>query len=527
MEGSSAATALLGDRRKSTGNVHRQLEARHLQMIAIGGTIGTGLFVGSGATIALAGPVGALIAFSIVGTMVFFVTSSLGEMATLLPVSGSFATYAGRFVDPAFSFTLGWNYWAQWAVSLTAELSAVGIIMQFWTPSLPAWIWSASILLFLVTVNLISVRGFGESEYWLSAIKVAAVVAFVAIGTATDLGWVGSEPAKGFSYWHIPGAPLKDGITGIFNVFVIAFFSFGGTELVGITAGEARNPRKSVPKAINQTFWRILLFYLSTIFIIGLNLRNDDPTLLDSAETENIKLAPFTRVLELAGLRTAAHVMNAVIFAAVLSAGNSAIYAASRTLMTLAREGKAPPFLGEVAVNGVPVASLLVTTAIGCFAFLGIVWGEGVVFTWLLHLTGMSGILTWLSITIIHLRFRAAYLAQGRLLSDLAYRSPFFPYGQYLAIVLALLVIVGQGYAAIVTRPFLWQNIIAVYIGLPVFVALFVYYKVRHQTQVVPLLDCDFDTGAAVHSESDSDESDMNYGSFSTVREPAGPEIVP
>ncbi|TPX66704.1 hypothetical protein SpCBS45565_g04290 [Spizellomyces sp. 'palustris'] len=378
--------------------------------------------------------------------------------------------------------------------------------MGFWTPNVPTWIWSGAILTALVAVNVVSVKGFGESEYWLSAIKVVAVIVFVIIGLAVDVGWLGSEPGTGFTYWTIAGAPFKNGILGVFNVFVIAFFSFGGTELVGITAGEAKNPRKSVPKAINQTFWRILLFYISTIFIIGLVIRNDDPSLLDSAETDDIKIAPFTRVFEKAGLKTAAHIMNGVIFTAVLSAGNSAIYAASRTLMTLANEGKAPQFLGVVASNGVPLWSLAMTTAVGCLAFLGIIWGDGLLFTWLLHLTGMSGILTWLSITIVHLRFRAAYKAQNRRIEDLPYQAPFFPYGQWLSVVLACLIIFGQGYSAFATRPFRFQNIVAVYLGLPVFISLFVYYKIRHKTQLVPLLECDFDTGQIILDDDNDDD---------------------
>ncbi|KAI8825597.1 amino acid permease-domain-containing protein [Fimicolochytrium jonesii] len=434
---------------KRRKGVQRGLEARHIQMIAIGGTIGTGLFVGSGATIAIAGPVGALVAFLIVGTMVFFTTSSLGEMATLFPVSGSFVTYAGRFVDPAYSFTLGWNYWAQWAVSLPSELSALGIIVSFWTPNVPTWIWSASILTVLVAVNLVSVKSFGEAEYWLAAVKVVAVIAFIFVGVAVDLGWLGSNPAVGLEYWSIPGAPFKNGVLGVFNVFVIAFFSFGGTELIGITAGEAKNPRKNVPKAINQTFWRILIFYILSILTIGLLIRNDDPTLLDSSTPSDISIAPFTRVFQSAGLNSAAHAMNAVIFTAVLSAGNTAIYAASRTLMTMAREGRAPAWLGVVNARGVPVASLAVTTAVGCLCFLGTVFGDGTLFTTLLHLTGLSSILTWLSITLIHLRFRAAWTAQNRSLDDLPYRAPFFPYGQYLSLALGAAVIVGMGWAAL------------------------------------------------------------------------------
>ncbi|KAJ3039487.1 hypothetical protein HDV00_012167 [Rhizophlyctis rosea] len=384
-------------------------------------------------------------------------------MAAYMPVPGSFITYAGLLVDPALSFTLGWNYWAQWAVSLPSELTALSIIMSFWTPQVPSWIWSALVLAILLGLNLIGARGFGEVEYWLAGIKVAAIIVFVLVGVAIDLGWIGGLPPFGFDLWSIPGAPFKNGAVGIFDVFVVAFFSFGGTELVGITAGEVKNPRENVPKAINQTIWRILLFFISTILIIGLLIRNDDPSLLNSAATDDITIAPFTLVFKRAGLRSAAHLMNGVILSAVLSAGNSAMYAASRTLMALGKEGRAPAWLGRVDGRGVPIASLGVTAGVGCLAFLGSLFGDGVVFTWLLRLTGISGILTWISIVFIHTRFRAAYRAQGQHLADLPYRAPFYPFGAFVAILLALAVFFGQGYAAMVKEGGSWKDVVLVY----------------------------------------------------------------
>ncbi|KAI8923841.1 amino acid permease-domain-containing protein [Entophlyctis helioformis] len=469
----------------------RRLQARHLQMIAIGGTIGTGLYVGSGATIAAAGPLGALVAYLIVGVLVYFITTSLGELAAHIPVSGSFSSYAGRFVDPALSFALGWNYWLQWSISLPSELAAAGIIMSFWAPNIPAWVWSAAILLLLVLVHLHGVDGFGESEYWLSAIKVAAIVVFIALGVAVDLGAVGSQPAIGFDNWSIPGAPFKNGIVGIFNVFVIAFYGFGGTELVGVTAGEAVNPRVTVPKAIRQTFWRILLFYVISIFVIGLVIRNDDPSLLNSAINNDVTTAPFTLVFERAGLSFGAHLMNAVILVAVLSASSSAMYAASRTLMAMAKEGKAPEFLGRVNGRGVPVYSLALTTLIGCLSFLSIIWGEGIIFTALLSVTGVSGILTWLSIAVIHIRFRRALKVQGVSTDILPYKAPFQPYGPYIAILLGFGIIIGQGYAASCVVPFRIWNILVVYTGIPFFLAMYYGYKWAYNTRIVTLEDCD------------------------------------
>ncbi|KAH9248972.1 hypothetical protein BASA81_013372 [Batrachochytrium salamandrivorans] len=448
--------------------VQRRLKSRHLQMIAIGGTIGTGLFVGSGATIATAGPLGSLIGFLIVGIMVFFITTSLGELAAYMPVSGSFNTYAGRFVDPALAFALGWNYWLQWSISLPSELAAAGIIMSFWYPTVPSWIWSALILVLLVFIHSRGVEGFGESEYWLSAIKVVAIIIFIVLGILVDLGLIGTQPAIGFDNWKIDG-----------------------TELVGVTAGEAVNPRKTVPNAIKKTFWRILLFYIISIFIIGLVVRNDDPSLMDAANSGDITIAPFTLVFQRAGLGSAAHVMNGVIFTAVLSACNSAMYAGTRTLMSMAHEGKAPAILGTVTSKGVPVYSLIATTLMGCLAFLSIIWGDGEVFTWLLNVTGASGIITWLSIAVIHLRFRKAFKVQGKGLEALPYMAPFFPVGPWIAIVIGFFIVLGQGYAAASAVPFQLRNVLSVYVGIPFFLSMYFGYKLVHRTTLVDLTSCD------------------------------------
>ncbi|KAH6572294.1 hypothetical protein BASA61_005714 [Batrachochytrium salamandrivorans] len=489
-------------------NIQRRLKSRHLQMIAIGGTIGTGLFVGSGATIATAGPLGSLIGFLIVGIMVFFITTSLGELAAYMPVSGSFNTYAGRFVDPALAFALGWNYWLQWSISLPSELAAAGIIMSFWCPTVPSWIWSAVILVLLVFIHSRGVEGFGESEYWLSAIKVVAILIFIVLGILVDLGLIGTQPAIGFDNWKIDGAPLKNGIVGIFNVFVIAFYGFGGTELVGVTAGEAVNPRKTVPNAIKKTFWRILLFYIISIFIIGLVVRNDDPALMDAANSGDITIAPFTLVFQRAGLGPAAHVMNGVIFTAVLSASSSAMYAATRTIMSMAHEGKAPAILGTVTSKGVPVYSLLLTTLMGCLAFLSIIWGDGEVFTWLLNVTGTSGIITWLSIAVIHLRFRKAFKVQGKGLEALPYMAPLFPVGPWIAIVIGFFIVLGQAYAAVTMAPFQLRNVFAVFIGIPFFFSIYLGYKFVKKTSFVDLAECDLTGGDGTESKAEQDSWD-------------------
>ncbi|KAI8802566.1 lysine-specific permease [Cladochytrium replicatum] len=477
-----------------TGGVHRKLQPRHIQMIAIGGTIGTGLFVASGATIMTAGPLGSLLAFIIVGIQVWGVVTSLGEMAAFIPNSGAFNHFASRFVDDALGFTVGWNYWFQWAMTLPAELVALGIILAFWAPQVSSWIWALISVIFLFGMNALGVQGFGELEYWLSLIKVLAIIVFLIVAILVDAGAIGDRVVLGFKYWTIENAPINSaGVLSIFTAFTTAFYSYGGTELVGITAGEAANPRKSVPKAINSTFWRILLFYVSAIFMLGLIVPNNDPD-LPLASGYNAATAAFTLAFKRAGLPFGADFMNAVILVAVVSAGNSSLYASTRTLISLSEDGLAPKWLGKVDKRGVPMVGLIITTLIGCIAFLGAVFGDGVVFSFLSNVLGIATLLTWVSVSITHLRFRAGLKKAGIPLSALPYRAPLHPLGDVVSIVISIIVLAGLLYLAFTTEfSVIYDS--PYYIGLPIFIVLGVGYKLIKKSKVVKAEDMDFVSG--------------------------------
>ncbi|EAC3180729.1 amino acid permease [Listeria monocytogenes] len=483
-------------KKETHGEIRRDLKTRHLSMIAIGGSIGTGLFLASGNAIHTAGPGGALVAYIAIGIMVYFLMTSLGEMATYMPVSGSFSTYASRFVDPAFGFALGWNYWFNWAITLAVDISTAAIIVQFWLPNTPAWLWSAIFLILIFGLNALSVKAYGESEYWFSIIKVATVIIFLIVGVLTIVGILGGE-VIGFSNFTAGDAPFKGGFFAILGTFLIAGFSFQGTEMVGIAAGESATPETSVPKAIKQVFWRILLFYIFAIFIIGMIIPYTNPNLL-SAEATDVAISPFTLVFEKAGLAFAASVMNAVILTSVLSAGNSGLYASTRMLWAMARDKKAPKFLGKVNRRGIPMAALIVTTIVGAMTFITTLTENGtVIYTWLLSASGLTGFIAWVGIAISHYRFRKAFIRQGHDLSELKYKAKFFPFGPILALVLCILVIVGQDYAAFLkpefTNPAWWQKIGISYIGLPIFLVFWLSFKFTNKTKVIPLEDCKFD----------------------------------
>ncbi|MEK5059274.1 amino acid permease [Paenibacillus shunpengii] len=477
---------------ETTGpGLKKGLKTRHMTMIALGGSIGTGLFLASGGAIANSGPGGALIAYAAVGIMVYFLMTSLGELATFMPDSGSFSTYATRFVDPSLGFALGWNFWYNWAITIAAELSAATIILKYWFPDSNSALWSLVFLLLLIGLNVLSVKGYGESEYWFALIKIVLVIVFLIVGVMMIFGILGGE-ATGFENFTVGDAPLHGGFFALLGVFMAAGFSFQGTELVGVAAGESENPRKSVPRAIRQIFWRILIFYILTILVIGLIIPYSDPNLLNS-DLETISVSPFTLVFEKAGFAFAASVMNAVILTSVLSAGNSGMFASSRVLYALAKDGKAPRIFAKLNKRGIPVYSLLLTAVIGMLAFLASMFGDGVVYTWLLNASGMCGFITWLGISISHYRFRKAYVAQGRDLKDLPFRAKWFPFGPLFAFVLCMIVILGQA-LTLDLSDVTWIDFVATYFTIPLFLAIWLGYKWKHKTKVIPLKECDFST---------------------------------
>lgn len=477
--------------------LRKSLKARHMTMIALGGSIGTGLFLASGGAVANAGPGGALLAYAAVGLMVFFLMTSLGELATYMPVSGSFNTYAGRFVDPAFGFAMGWNFWYNWAVTIAAELAAATLLIKYWFPdSHSAW-WSLLFLALIFALNALTVRGYGESEYWFAMIKIITVLVFLIVGVLMIFGIMGGSPT-GWSNFTIGDGPFHGGFFAVLGVFMAAGFSFQGTELIGVAAGESENPRENVPRAIRQIFWRILFFYILAILVIGLLIPYTNPDLLRSG-IGDVGVSPFTLVFEKAGLAIAASVMNAVILTSVLSAGNSGMYAATRVLFSLAQEGKAPRFLGQLNRRGIPMNALLVTTAVGMLAFLASLFGDGVVYNWLLNASGMCGFITWVGIAISHYRFRQAYVAQGRRLEDLPYRAKWFPFGPLFALILCIFVIIGQGSSAVDGGTVDWISLIATYMSVPLFLILWLGYKWIRKTKLIPLTACDLDADSTSH----------------------------
>ncbi len=483
------------EQNNDNSNVHRKLKARHLTMIAIGGCIGTGLFMASGEAIQQAGPGGAVLAYLAIGIMVYFLMTSLGEMATYLPVSGSFSTYASRFVDPSLGYALGWNYWFNWVITVAVDVSIAALVISYWEPMnfLPPWAWSLFFFLIIVGLNTLSVKAYGESEYWFAFIKVVTVVIFLLVGLLTIFGIMGGEYI-GFTNFTIGEAPfIGEGFSGKFltvlGVFLIAGFSFQGTELIGITAGESENPEKNIPKAIKQVFWRILIFYILSIFVIGLIIPYTSPALLGADITEIAK-SPFTLVFEKAHWAFAAALMNAVILTSILSAGNSGMYASTRMLYAMGKDGMAHRSFGRTNGQGVPIIALLATALVVLLIFIiQSITPQAVDF--ILAASGLTGFIAWLGIAISHYRFRRAYIAQGNDTNNLVYKAKLFPFGPIFAFVLCLFVIIGQDSQMLFEGVVDWKRILITYMGIPFFLFFYFYHKLKFKTKVIPLKEVD------------------------------------
>lgn len=466
----------------SNNEVKRGLKTRHVSMIALGGSIGTGLFVASGSVISQAGPGGALLAYLLMGLMVYFLMTSLGEMATNTPVSGSFAYYSTKYVDPALGFAMGWNYWFNWAITVAVDISTAALVFKFWLPHFPSWIFSAGTLVLILLINALSVKAFGETEFWMSLIKVITIFIFLAVGVLTIFGVMGGHfiGMTNFTYKH---APFVGGLPMILAVFVVAGFSFQGTELVGITAGESNNPSKAVPRAIKDVFWRIILFYILAIFVIGAIIPYTSPDLLGSSATD-VAISPFTIVFKRAGLAAAASVMNAVILTSVISSANSGMYASTRMLYSMAHQGYAPKFMGTTNKRGIPVAALIATTVVALVTFISSVAGPQI-YLWLVAASGLTGFIAWVGIALSHYRFRRAFIKQGHTLDELAYHATWFPVGPIITLILCILVICGQNITAFTN--FDWEQIGITYISVPLVLILYFGYKIKNKTHIIPL----------------------------------------
>lgn len=411
------------------GQLKRGLTNRHIQLIALGGAIGTGLFLGSAGVMASAGP-SMLLGYAIGGFIAFLIMRQLGEMIVEEPVAGSFSHFAHKYWGPFAGFLSGWNYWVLYVLVGMAELTAVGKYVQYWYPDMPTWATALAFFALINLINLAHVKAFGEAEFWFAIIKVGAIIGMILLGLYLLLSGSGGEQASVTNLWS-HGGFFPHGISGMVVVMAVIMFSFGGLELVGITAAEAENPRHVIPKAINQVVYRILLFYILALGIL-LSLYPWD-SLVETLTSGNDPYArsPFVQIFSLIGSGTAAHVLNFVVLTAALSVYNSGVYANSRMLYGLAEQGDAPRMFLKLSRNGVPALAILVSGAITllCVA-LNYVLPEGALII-LMSLVVAALVLNWAMITLSHLMFRRTMRAQGVVTH---FKALWSPVGNYLCL---------------------------------------------------------------------------------------------
>ncbi|MET9883653.1 amino acid permease [Streptomyces sp. NPDC006430] len=404
---------------KPSDGLKAGLKNRHLSMIAIGGVIGAGLFVGSGGGIAKAGPA-ILISYALVGAMVVFVMRMLGEMAAASPNSGSFSAYADRALGRWAGFSIGWLYWFFWVVVLAVEATAGAVILEGWVPAVPQWAWALIVMAVLTVTNLGSVASYGEFEFWFAGIKVVAIGAFVIIGMLAVFGVLpGSDnPGAGFAHLTDAGGFMPNGWGSILTGVLMVVFSFMGSEIVTLAAGESEDPRRAVTKATNSVIWRIGVFYLGSIFIVL--------TLLPWNDESIVKKGSYVAALDSIGIAHAGQIMNVIVLTAVLSCLNSGLYTASRMAFSLGERGDAPKAFAKVNKKGVPTAAILGSVVFGFVAVYFNYAFKDTVFSFLLNSSGAIALFVWLVICLTQLRMRKILVREAP--DKLTVKMWFFPY---------------------------------------------------------------------------------------------------
>jgi lysine-specific permease len=457
----------------------QKLETRHVNMIALGGSIGTGIFLASGYSIAVAGPGGSLLAYAIMAVIVYFLMMSLGEMTTYQPHTGTFCKYSAQYVSPSFGFAMSYNYWFNWAITLATEISAAVIIMQYWYPSENTLLLSSIFFFGILIANMFSVNVYGEVEYWLSSVKVAVVLVFIVIG----LYLLGIHPHVMVQNWQLGGSPFNQGFLGFMTVFLFAGFSFQGTELIGVASGETKNPEVTIPRSIKRVFWRLCLFYILATFIIGALIPHNDPSLTNQT---NVMMSPFTKIFSEVGLKYAGSIINFVILIAVLSAANSNMYSATRIFWYMAKQGEAPKVFAKVNGRGVPMAALIVTALIGSLVFVSSLVGNGVFFNYIVQISSLSGFIAWFGIALSHYRFRQVYLKQHGNLDGLKFQAKFYPWAPIISMVILVIVIFGQVEGLFTSHSVTPQALLLTYSSVIFFALLFLghYCYSKFKTQV-------------------------------------------
>lgn len=443
---------------KNSSELHRGLEERHISLMSLGAAIGVGLFLGSATAIKMAGP-GILLAYAFSGMIMFFIMRSLGEMAVQNPVAGSFSRYAREYLGPLAGYITGWNYWALWVVTCMAEITAVGTYMQFWYPDTPKWIWALAALIIMASVNFLAVKAYGELEFWFALIKIVAIISMIIVGLGMILFGIGNGGmATGISNLWNNGGFFPNGFKGVFMSLQMVMFAYLGIELIGITAGEVKNPEKTLTKAIDTVFWRILIFYVGALFVI---------MSIYPWEKIGTQGSPFVLTFEKIGIPSAAGIINFVVLTAALSSCNGGLFSTGRMLFNLAEQGEAPKAFSKVSKGGVPgVAVLASAAALLIGVLLNYLIKDERVFVYITSVSTFGAIWTWATILLSQIKYRRSLSSEQ--VKNLKYKLPFFPFTSYLSL----------AFLAAVVGLMAWfpDTRVSLYVGIPFLAVLVISY---------------------------------------------------
>lgn len=450
--------------------LQRGLQNRHIQLIALGGAIGVGLFYGSATTIQMAGP-SVILGYLVGGLVIFAIMRALGEMAVAEPVSGSFSSYANRYIGSFAGFLTGWTYWFMWVVVGMAEITVVGVYIKYWFPGVEQWLSAFLALIIITLINLINVKAYGEFEFWFALIKIVAIIGMIIAGLAIILFGIGNggEPI-GFDNLWTHGGFMPNGITGLLLSLVMVMFSFGGVELIGLTAGEATNPSKSIPKAINSVIWRILLFYICSLGIM---------MILFPWNKVGDGESPFVLIFDQVGIPGAGNIINFVVLTAALSAFNSGLYSTGRMLYNLSLQHNGPAFFGKLNQNSTPSRGILFSSLILFVAVILNYFIPEKVFLYISAVAIVAVVTNWSIILLSHLKFRQSKSKDE--LDALKFKMPLFPISTYISLVFLALIIVLMAFIDGMRQ--------ALYVAPVWFFILYVGYKMKEKNSKLKKLE--------------------------------------
>ncbi|SCU79152.1 LAMI_0A07558g1_1 [Lachancea mirantina] len=480
------------------------LSVRHLLTLAVGGAIGTGLFVNSGSALTTGGPASLVIDWVIISTCLFTIVNALGELSSTFPVVGGFNVYNSRFVEPSFGFAVNVNYLAQWAVLLPLELVAASITIRYWNSSINSDAWVAIFYTAIFLANLLDVKSFGETEFVLSMVKILAILGFTILGIVLACGGTPHGGYIGGKYWHEPGAFVGNTggqrFQGLCSVFVTAAFSYSGTELIAVSAAESVNPRTTLPKACKRTFWLITGCYIVVLTLIGCLVPYDDDRLLNGSSSVDVAASPLVIAIENGRIKGLPSLMNAIILIAVLSVANSAVYACSRCAASMAQIGNLPKMFAYVDKKGRPLYAIIATLIFGLLSFIAASDKQNEVFTWLSALSGLSTLFCWFSINLSHIRFRYTMKKRNRSLEELPFVSMVGVWGSVYGCVVIFLVLIASFWTSLFPVGSSGADVTSFfegYLSLPILIVCYVGHKLatRDWRLYVRAEDMDIDSG--------------------------------